>query len=445
LPSDKEVLIVSTSKNGLRFKQSTTNFGAERISIDEDLETNATNLFKVRNEIVIERSKRFQKIIGFGNAFTGAVLHNLQQVPDLKENIYKSYFSKEVGNAFNMMRIPIGGCDFDIEPWAYEFPDDFQLSNFTRLDERDLDRIKEIKVLQSISSNFDIKFLGAAWSSPRWMKTNNAWTGRAFLKDSCYQVWADYHVKYLELMKQNGINYWAISTGNEPLNGVHWHGYITFMSLGWTPEKQAKWVSENLGPALKNSTKVSHVKIFTGDDQRYIFPSWFDRMYSSYPKSKDFIDGHQVHWYFDKTTIANNLDVTFNKYPEKLLVASEACSGDRPWEHIPLLGDWQRAEDYVIDILEDLNHHISAWIDWNMILNEQGGPNYVKNFVDSPIIVNTTSKDEFYKQPIFYILGHFSRFLVPDSIRLGSSSGLASIVTAFLRPDGLTAVVIYNK
>lgn len=229
------------------------------------------------------------------------------------------------------------------------------------------------------------------------MKTNNEWSGFGSLKDECYQTWANYHVKYLELMKEKGINFWAISTGNEPLNGVTAFLFIKFMSLGWLPITQAKWVSENLGPALRKSL-VSNVNILAGDDQRYTFPWWFSRMYNTYPESRKFVDGHAVHWYWDKYAGPNLLDQTFAAYPEKLIIATEACSGDKPWEeHRPVLGYWTRCEDYTLDIIEDLNHHVNAWIDWNLVLDEKGGPNYANNFVDSPIVVNATSKNLFEK------------------------------------------------
>lgn len=390
-----EVFILSTTKNGLRYDQSKVSFGGDRQRLrDATNQTSFLSAFSFKQEIYINRNTTFQKIIGFGNAFTGAVLHNLNSVPTLKENIYKSHFSKTSGNGLNMMRIPIGGCDFDLEPWAYnELPEnDFKLSNFTQLDPRDLERITEIKNLMNVADVSDLKFVGAAWSSPKWMKTNNAWTGFSALKSEYYQTYADYHVKYLELMHESGIDYWAVSTGNEPLNGVSAFLFIKFMSLGWLPNSQGKWVSDNLGPSLKNHQVLSTVKILTGDDQRYTLPIWFDQMYANHPKSKDFVDGHAVHWYWDKLVNANVLDETHQKYPDKLMLVTEACSGDKPWEvHGPVLGYWPRCEDYILDIIENLSHNVQAWIDWNMILDETGGPNYVSNFVDAPIIVNTTS------------------------------------------------------
>lgn len=381
--NEGDIRIFSSSYKGLRFEQTNAQF--------------KESSYVSRNVMIINRAKKFQQIVGFGNAFTGAVAHNLDLLPsELQHSIYESYFSMKTGIAMNMLRMPIGGCDFDLEPWAYnELPiDDKMLTNFTKLDKRDLDKVQKIKELKNVTGNHDIKLVGAAWSPPRWMKTNNAWTGYSSLKDEYYQTWADYHANYLRLMQQEGLDYWAISTGNEPLNGVLAFPFIKFMSLGWLPSSQAKWVAENLGPLLRK--QFPSVKLLAGDDQRYVFPTWFRNMYSSYPASEKFVDGHAVHWYWDKLVSASGLKQTHELYPNKLIVSTEACSGDKPWEeHFPIMGSWKRAEDYAMDILDNLNNFANAWIDWNMLLDERGGPNYVNNTVDAAIVINSKSEFDF--------------------------------------------------
>lgn len=462
-----EALILSTSKSGLRFHETRTNFNHDKVTIASGPYHYGSGRFsqlqsymKILNipprfedpldsvvNISINKTATFQKIIGFGGAFTGAVSHNLNNLSSavLRRHVYRSYYSKKVGIGYSMMRIPIGGCDFDLEPWAYnEYPEhDPLLSSFIALDKRDLEKIQQINELKKVTGNHDIKVFGAAWSSPRWMKTNGDWSGTSALRDEYYQTWADYHVKYLELMHDANFTFWAISTGNEPLNGVVGGNLIHFMSLGWMPTEQGRWLGENLGPSIKKSPKISNTKILAGDDQRYTFPWWFDKMYSGSPDVSQYIDGLAVHWYADRYEDASIFDVTLDKLPGKFIINTEACSGDKPWEdHTPILGWWPRAEDYALDMIEDLNHQVSAWVDWNLLLDLNGGPNYARNFVDSPILANGT---EIFKQPIFYALGHFSRFILPDSVRIHTKSSHKFIkTTAFLRPDGYIAVVIYN-
>lgn len=459
-----EVLILSTSQSGLRFHETRANFNHDKITIphghyhfpSSNLEIAAT-IFKLPPlfpdpigsivNISFNRSATYQKIIGFGGAFTGAVSENLKKLEsdELRRHVYRSYYSKEVGNGYSLLRFPIGGCDFDLEPWAYnESPEhDPYLTKFNSLDPRDLEKIEQINEMKKIARNTDIKVFGAAWSPPPWMKTNGEWTGFSALRDEYYQTWADYHVKYLELMNERNFSFWSISTGNEPMNGVIFPYFVHFMSLGWLPKDQARWLSQNLGPSLRKSPTAFNVKILAGDDQRYTFPWWFDQMYEESPDVSQFIDGFAVHWYADRYSNPEVLDKSYEKFHGKFIIASEACSGDKPWDiHKPIMGSWGRAQDYIIDIIENLNHRVSAWVDWNLILDTQGGPNYAHNYVDAPIIANGT---EILKQPIFYAMGHFSRFIVPDSIRLYSKSSDKLIkTTVFLRPDGYVVVVLYN-
>lgn len=116
-------------------------------------------------------------------------------------------------------------------------------------------------------------------------------------------------------------------------------------------------------------------------------------MNSSRPNSLNYIDGLAVHWYWDDIFGPELIDTTLKMMPDKLLINTEACVGDKPWQtHGPELGSWERGEQYVRSILQDLKHNFNGWIDWNLILNENGGPNYVNNTVDAPIIVNTKSE-----------------------------------------------------
>ena len=95
--------------------------------------------------------------------------------------------------------------------------------------------------------------------------------------------------------------------------------------------------------------------------------------------------------------------------------------------------------------IKDLNHWVTGWLDWNLALDEQGGPSWVENFVDSPIIINKTA-DEFYKQPMYYAMGHFSKYIPEKSVRIDIKIvGKKLYGTAFLRPDGMRVVVILNR
>ncbi|XP_017480969.1 PREDICTED: glucosylceramidase [Rhagoletis zephyria] len=398
-------------------------------------------------KIKVDREKRFQNITGFGGSFTGSVSYLLENLPqELQDHLYKSFYSQS-GIGFNLMRTPIGGCDFDLEPWAYnEQPEnETTLSNFTKLDPREEKRIEQIKHLKLISNVENLRIKAAAWSPPRWMKTNNAWTGSSRLKKEYYQTWADYHLRWLELWEENGLPLWAISTGNEPTNGVYLMYFLRFMSLGWTPRKQAIWLSENFGPTIRS--KYKDLLIFGVDDQRHTLAFWMKFMNASRADSLHYLGGLTVHWYWDEIFKPVLIDIVHKAMPDKIMLISESCIGDKPWQKsAPILGSWKRAEKYARSFLQNLQQEFNGWLDWNIVLDEQGGPNYVENFVDAPVIANMTNRVEVYKQPIFYTMGHFSKFSPEGSIRIAAEPTNINVDTiAFLRPDGSIAVVVFNS
>lgn len=404
------------------------------------------------NEATIEVNpeKKHQTIMGFGGALTGAVMHNAEKLTEnLQKSLFESYYSDSTGIGYNFVRIPIGGCDFDLSPWGYnEQPEnDAALSNFTKLDPRDEKLVANLKRIQEIVGGEEkLKIKAAAWSPPPWFKTNKDWTGASVLKNEYYQTWAAYHLKYLTLMREAGIRVWGISTGNEPMNGVIGFGFVKFMSLGWTPPGQAQWIAENLGPTLKNSSFFKDVKILVGDDQRFLFPWYFRMMRNMNSKTFDFIDGFGVHFYWDKFISPNVLDETKALFPDKFLLNTESCLGDKPYqEHGPVLGSWERGVEYFEAYMQDLQHSVNGWIDWNLWLDESGGPNYVNNTVDSPIVVNATA-NEAYKQPIFYAIGHFAKFIKEHSVRVEAKSSKSFVdVVGFQRPDKQMVLVVQNK
>jgi glucosylceramidase len=124
----------------------------------------------------------------------------------------------------------------------------------------------------------------------------------------------------------------------------------------------------------------------------------------------------------DRFVPVKQLDLTHEAFPDKFIFGTEACID--PTQNILLphvvLGSFDRAEAYAKYIIQDLNHWVTGWTDWNLALDLKGGPNWANNFVDAPVIVNATA-DEFYKQPMFYIMGHFSKFIPEGSVRINIS------------------------
>lgn len=397
--------------------------------------------------LTINRFQKYQRIRGFGGAMTDAAAINIMSLsPGAQDQLLRQYFSLE-GIGYTVVRVPMASCDFSTRLYTYaDTPEDYNLEHFTLAPEDTQHKIPLLQRAQSMSP-VPLSLLASAWSAPAWMKTNGALIGKGSLKGKPggkeHKTWAQYYIRFFEEYAKYNVTFWALTTGNEPSAGKMTN--YSFQALGFTPEEQRDWVALDLGPALHASSFPStHVLIL--DDNRLLLPHWAKVVLSDVHAAR-YIHGVAVHWYLDHFVPAEiSLGTTHHIYPEYYLFGTEACAGWSPLDRGVKLGSWDRAEQYAHDILEDLNHYVVGWTDWNLALDQNGGPNWVKNFVDSPIIVDAQN-DIFYKQPTFYAMAHFSTFLWKESQRVGVSANQKTELeyTAFIRPDGVVVLIILNR
>merc|ERR1719495_1050525 len=394
--------------------------------------------------ITIDRNTQYQQIIGFGGAFTDAAGINIAKLSEeAQNNLIKSYYSPS-GSEYNLGRINIGGCDFSDRPYTYcDNEGDVDLVSFNLTHDDYLYKIPYIQMAKDVSEK-EILLYGSPWSAPAWMKSNNALNGQGYLLPEYYQTWADYYVKFLNAYSELGVDMWGLTAQNEPIDG-NIPGF-TFNCMGWNASSQATWIGEYLGPTLE-AAGYGHLQLMAFDDQRPYLPVWADTIMAS--SAAQYVAGWAVHWYTDFLGLPGTLDRVQEMYPDKFILFTEACTGSYPWElQKVLLGSWERGQEYTNDIIENLNHWPTGWTDWNLVLDMNGGPNWANNFVDAPIIVNRDT-DEFYKQPMYYSLAHFSKFLPEASYRVGlTAEGYDADrvqMVGFERPDGRMVVVVTNR
>lgn len=397
--------------------------------------------------IIIDRSRTFQEILGFGGAFSDATAINIKTMSvSLQAHLMKSYFSEE-GLEYNLCRVPMGATDFSKRVYSYIDSDtnevnciDPALGNF-ELTEEDLSyKIPIIMEANRLTSR-KLQLFTSTWVAPKHFKENNNYRGTmGFIKKGLYQLWADYFVKFLDYYKDNGVTFWGITTGNEPhIAMLQFEGIPGVL---WYPDDHGQWIRENLVPALRNSVH-RNIKVITLDDQRPLLLTVLPKTLAN--GTEHCVQGVGLHWYLDYDNNTYLLDEFHQRYPDLFLLATEGCTGDLLLNTISL-GAWDRAERYAWDIAQDLNHWVTGWVDWNMVLDLDGGPR-VAEVVDSPIIFNKTA-NEFYKQPTYYAMGHFSKFIPRGSVRIYSTQcdgdDLTDIV-AFKRPDGFIVVIFVNR
>jgi len=292
------------------------------------------------------------------------------------------------------------------------------------------------------------------------MKDNNAWIGGKLLPEY-YDCWALFFIKYISAYKTEGINIWGITVENEPLgNGGNWESMI------YTPQEMVDFVSHHLGPKLE--AEKCGVKILAYDQNRgKELEEWAKVVYKDESSSRYF-DGFAVHWYastFDY--FPHSLNYTHKMAPDKHLIQTEGCvdaevprwqddkwywseeATDWGWDWAPehekkLHPKYVPVYRYAGDMIGCMNNWVDGWIDWNMVLDRQGGPNWFKNWCVAPVIVDPV-KDEVYFTPLYYTMAHFSKFIRPGAVRIGFENTDPSVqLTAAKNPDGSIAVVVLN-
>ncbi|XP_053133307.1 lysosomal acid glucosylceramidase-like [Hemicordylus capensis] len=401
--------------------------------------------------LTLDTSKRFQRIKGFGGALTdSAAINILSLTPDAQKNLLRSYFSDE-GIEYNLLRMPMSSCDFSVRPYSYDdWPYDYELKNFSLVDEDIKMKIPLVHRALALSKK-PISLYASPWSPPVWMKTNEDWKGKGSLKgkagDRYHKTWANYFVRFLDEYAKHNLTFWAVTAENEPNAGLI--ANYPFQCLGFTAEEQRDFIELDLGPALANSSHKD-IRLIILDDNRIHLPHWAKVVLSEDSKAYRYVHGIGVHWYMDFIApIDKTVGATHELYPDYFLLATEACAGSHFWEKDVVLGSWDRGVQYSHSILANLNQHVVGWTDWNLALDLEGGPNWVQNFVDSPVIVDA-GYDVFYKQPMFYHMAHFSKFIPEDSQRVGLTIVKKCLTcslehVALLRPDGSAVVVVLNQ
>ncbi len=381
--------------------------------------------------IMVDPRISFQSIEGIGGAITDASAETFYKLPEDKQaEILKAYYSTDEGIGYSIARTNINSCDFSSGSYAYcDVDGDTELKNFSI--EHDLQyKIPLIKLALQESAN-NLKLFASPWSPPAWMKSNKDMLKGGKLLPEYYQVWADYYVRFIQEYDKEGIDIWGLTVQNEPAAVQTWESCI------YTAEDERDFVKNYMGPTLEKAG-MSDVKLMVWDHNRGIMYQRA-KMVLEDPEAAKYVWGTGFHWYTGDHF--ENVKLVAEAFPDKKLIFTEGCV--YPFNYDSLL-NWQYGEVYGKSILMDINNGASGWTDWNILLDETGGPNHVGNFCLAPVIGNTQTGEVTYMNS-FYYLGHFSRFFRPGSKRIVCSSNDDELLaTAVINPDGKVAVVALN-
>lgn len=379
--------------------------------------------------VFLDTTRTYQSLIGFGGAFTDAAAETYAKLSrEKRKEFIDAYFSLDKGIGYTFGRTTIHSTDFSSAPYTYVKDYDTKLSSFDiSVDKRY--RIPMIK--DALARAGKITMFVSPWSPPAWMKTNNNMLKGGELKKEYEATWANYYVKFIQAYEKAGIPIWGLTVQNEPASVQRWESCI------YSAERERDFIKEHLGPSLHRAG-YGDKKLIAWDHNRGLMFYRASTIYND-PETSKYVWGLGIHWYSGKHF--ENVALTKQTYPDKHIIFTEGCVEAYSPKRME---EWRLGERYALNIIHDLNGGVCAWSDWNLLLDDKGGPNHVGNFCLAPIHADLKTGDLVYTNSYYYI-GHLSKFIRPGAKRVLCSKNDDDLsTTAFKNTDGSVVVVVLN-
>lgn len=386
--------------------------------------------------VFVDPDKTFQSYLGIGAALTDASAETFFKLPEAKQQeVLDAFFSKDKGIGYTVARTNINSCDFSSDMYTYVKEGDKELSSFDIAHDKQY-KIPFIKKAMAAAGG-KLTLFASPWSPPAFMKTNNDMLRGGKLKPDYYDSWAKYYVKFIQAYEKEGIPVWGISIQNEPMATQKWESCI------YTAEEERDFLKNHLGPVMHQSG-FKDKKIIVWDHNRDLIYQRAQTYFKD-PEAAKYIWGIGFHWYEDwsgGTPMYENIRRVQEAYPDKQIFFTEGCAESFDSTRYKA---WVLGEEYGRSMINDFNNGMTGFTDWNIILDETGGPNHVQNFCFAPVHGDTRNGSLIYTNAYYYI-GHFSKFIQPGAKRIISAASRSQLLTtAFKNPDGTTVVIVMNQ
>ena len=382
------------------------------------------------NELInIYPQVTYQTIEGFGGAVTdsaGYVYSFLND--DQKQEMIHQYFGKE-NMKYNLVRIPIDSCDFSLEHYeADPVEDDIEFKHFSfeRVEKYILPLLDAAE--KEYGSRLDIML--SPWSPPAYMKTNGERNNGGKLKEEYRAHWAEYICRYIEEYRKRGYQVTSLTLQNEPKAVQTWDSCI------YTAAEEKVFLKEYVWPALVRH-QLDDIKIYLWDHNKERVFEWAEEIIDE--ETTNMIEGMAFHWYSGDHFEA--LRMVKERFPDKKILLSEACIEYSKFDASDYL---KNAQKYAHDMIGNLNEGMNTFIDWNLILDELGGPNHVKNYCDAPYLFDMKTK-KLKEGNIFGYLWHFAHFIEAGAVRIGTTKYTEKLEVTAFQKDEKIVIVILNR
>ena len=402
----------------------------QKESLIREIAEDKSQADREKNLVNLYPQIKYQKIEGFGGAFTDAAGYVFSLMPEPLQKQFLSDCFSSGGLNYSFGRTSIDSCDFSRGMYAAdETPEDRELAGFDM--SRPMKYVLPLYLRAQETAGKPIRMMFTPWSPPAWMKTNGNRKHGGKLRKECSALWAEYICRYLLEARKAGMTPRLLSVQNEPKASQTWDSCL------FSAAEEREFIRKDLRPALQRNG-LSQLSLLIWDhNKERVFERACETVCDQ--EMEQMVDGVAVHWYSGDHFEA--LQMIRDRFPDKLIVFSEACV-----EYSLYRGDNQlrNARMYGHEIIGCLNHGLNLFLDWNLLLDEQGGPNHVGNFCDAPMMYDTRTGTLIHNLSWDYI-GHFSRFIQPGALRIGLSRYCGSLeAVAALNPDGSVCVAAMN-
>jgi glucosylceramidase len=386
--------------------------------------------------VFINPNKSFQTLLGIGGAITDASAEVFAKLPKSKqEELLKAYYDAENGIGYSLARTNIHSCDFSSGSYTYVSDESKDLRTFNIDHDRQF-RIPMIKAATKAAGG-TLLLYASPWSPPPFMKDSKNMLRGGKLLPEYFDAWANYYVKFVKAYESEGMPIWGISIQNEPMATQKWESCI------YSAEDERDFLKNHLGPVMAGQG-LGDKKIIVWDHNRDLINHRANVIFDD-PEAAKYAWGIGFHWYetwAGGDPMFHNVANVHESYPDKNIMFTEGCVERFTTTKYQF---WGNGERYGRSMINDFNSGTVGWTDWNILLDQTGGPNHVGNFCFAPIHADTRSGELIYT-PSYYYIGHFSKFIRPNAKRISTVSSRSPLLsTSFLNTDGKMVTVVMNQ
>jgi glucosylceramidase len=385
--------------------------------------------------VFFDPTKKAQTMLGIGGALTDASAETFAKLPPPRQReILDAYFDPNKGIGYTLGRTHIHSCDFSSASYTYVDEGDKALKSFSVEHDKKF-RIPFIKQALATAGG-KLTLFASPWSPPAFMKTNGDMLHGGKLKPEFRQAWANYYTKFIKAYEREGIPIWGTTIQNEPMATQTWESCI------YTAEEERDFLKNFLGPTMRREGLADR-KIIAWDHNRDLIYQRVSTILAD-PDAARYVWGIGFHWYepwSGGSMMFDNVRLVRETFPDKHLLFTEGTVDTFKADDIH---NWRLGEYYGRSMINDFNDGAVGWTDWNVLLDEQGGPNHVGNYCFAPVHADTRTGELIYTNSYHYI-GHFSKFIRPGARRIASSPSRSALLSAaFMNTNGQVAVVVMN-